>query len=205
MKFAALILVLLGSQPVFSQSLVRDGSGRIVGSYLGVSESEYSRELAVSERGYRFAFDRTNGQYHIPAGISNVAASVPVFFTTADCTGTAYVSVASGWGNSRKIPGFLVPAAVDYGDPISLAAAPVFYLPHQAPSSVVVQRRSWFNYTGAAPATLSCQTSAPDQPAPAYPLTPNDSGETGLPNGRIPGPIEISGNGLFRDGFELQI
>lgn len=191
------ITISMGASKVDAEALILDANNNVIGLYGGLSEVDFLRENGYSRQGYRFAFDRDTGRLMWPQGFS--AGQIYVYYATSDCTGPAYVSVQSGFGPSKRVPGTVVPAAYDLSETPSGFDAPVFYIPQNRPSEVVVQRQSWWAYVGA---NLSCQSSAPSPAAPAYEVQPNNPGVTGVPNGRFAAPLRITSSFLFRDGFE---
>lgn len=188
MRTSFLGLLLLFAQTASASPIVVDANNRVIGFYHGVGGPS-NEELGVSQKGYRFSFNRFNGRLSYPQG-----ASRP-FFVTPNCTGTAYLKNP---GAILSI-GIVVPAAYDDQNP-QVGTAPLYYV-QQAPLPPVQMQMSgsFWRFDGG---TLTCITDSPGPLEPVVPLLLNNPSETGIDSGTFPAPLRVISSWLFRDGFE---
>lgn len=190
-------LMLAAASSCAASPIIVDAQGSIIGFYQGVGGVDHE-EHGVTEKGYRFGFDRESGRLTRPEAVpSNTEGEV--FFTSNDCSGTAYIQ-----SSSTIRLGMILPSAYPvYPAPVT-GTPSLYYLPQTGrPSEQIVQRRSQWRFVDPGSGyVLTCVVNGMPSTNTEIPLVPNDPNETGISNSLLNPPLRVISSWLFRDGFE---
>jgi hypothetical protein len=174
--------------------IVVDADGRMVGFYQGAeATSKATREFAVSEKGYRFAFQRKTGRLLAPQAS---AFHGGVVFTSGDCTGPAYLNGDSAIGGTIILGAEPTPSIITQPDP------PLYYVPQVPVVQIGGIISSAWQFSATEPYDITCVSFMASPRFFLTPIQPNDPNETGIPNNRFRPPLRVISSWLLRDGFE---